>query len=110
MIFREERLTMKMTRERLAAMIDHTFLKAAGEADAVEKLCREAKRYHFACAMVNPCEVRAAVKLMGRRGGRVGTVVNFPLGQGSAFDLSDHTGDEMFTWVKSERRSLLLPP
>ena len=45
---------MKMTRERLAAMIDHTFLKAAGEADAVERLCKEVKRYHFACAMVNP--------------------------------------------------------
>ena len=74
---------MKMTRERLAAMIDHTFLKAAGEADAVERLCKEVKRYHFACAMVNPSEVRTAVKLMGRRGGRVGTVVNFPLGQGS---------------------------
>ena len=74
---------MKMTRERLAAMIDHTFLKAAGEADAVERLCKEVKRYHFACAMVNPCEVRTAVKLLGRCGGRVGTVVNFPLGQGS---------------------------
>ena len=75
--------TMKMTRASLAAMIDHTFLKAAGEADAVERLCKEVKRYHFACAMVNPSEVRAAVKLMGRRGGRVGTVINFPLGQGS---------------------------
>ena len=73
----------QMTRTQLAAMIDHTFLKAAGEADAVERLCMEAKRYRFACAMVNPCEVRHAVRLMGRSKVRVGTVVNFPLGQGS---------------------------
>ena len=42
-----------MTKRQLAALIDHTFLKAAGDADAVERLCDEAKRYRFACAMVN---------------------------------------------------------
>ena len=72
-----------MTKAQLAAMIDHTFLKAAGDADAVERLCAEAKRHRFACAMVNPCEVRHAVRLLGRSKVRVGTVVNFPLGQGS---------------------------
>ena len=64
-------------------MIDHTFLKAADGEDAISRLCAEAKRYHFACAMVNPCEVRNAVRLLGRSRVRVGTVVNFPLGQGS---------------------------
>ena len=64
----------------LAKLIDHTFLKAAGEPDAVRKLCREAKRYRFACAMVNPCEVRLAAKLLAGSGVRVGTVVGFPLG------------------------------
>jgi len=53
---------MKITRERLTAMIDHTFLNAAGETDAVERLCKKVKRYHFACAMVKPCEARTAAK------------------------------------------------
>ena len=72
-----------LTKAVLAAMIDHTFLKASGDADAVERLCAEAKRYRFACAMVNPSEVRHAVRMLGRSKVRVGTVVNFPLGQGS---------------------------
>ena len=64
----------------LAKLIDHTFLKAAGEPDAVAKLCREAKRHHFACAMVNPCEVKLAARLLKGSDVRVGTVVGFPLG------------------------------
>ena len=47
-----------MTKREIAACIDHTFLKAAGDPDAVERLCAEAKKYHFACAMVNPAEVK----------------------------------------------------
>ena len=71
-----------MTEAELASMIDHTFLKAAGVPDAVEKLCDEARRFKFACAMVNPCEVKHAVELLEGSGVRVGTVIDFPLGQG----------------------------
>lgn len=70
-----------MTKRELAASIDHTFLKAAGDPDAVERLCAEAKRYHFACAMVNPAEVTRAAALLDGSDVRVGTVVGFPLGQ-----------------------------
>ena len=70
-----------MTKRELAALIDHTFLKAAGESDAVELLCAEARRYGFACAMVNPAEVARAAELLDGSGVRVGTVVGFPLGQ-----------------------------
>ena len=70
-----------MTRRRLAALIDHTFLKAAGSADAVEVLCAEAREYGFACAMVNPAEVANAAALLDGSGVRVGTVVGVPLGQ-----------------------------
>ena len=72
-----------MTRQELAGMIDHTFLKAAGEPDAVERLCREARKYGFACAMVNPCEVKSAAKMLEGSGVKVGTVIGFPLGQNS---------------------------
>jgi deoxyribose-phosphate aldolase len=70
-----------MTEAELASMIDHTFLKAAGEPDAVEKLCEEARKCNFACAMVNPAEVRRAAELLDGSDVRVGTVVGFPLGQ-----------------------------
>ena len=70
-----------MTKRKLAALIDHTFLKAAGSLDAVEVLCAEAREYGFACAMVNPAEVAKASALLDGSGVRVGTVVGFPLGQ-----------------------------
>ncbi len=70
-----------MTKRKLAAMIDHTFLKAAGEPGAVEKLCAEAVEYGFACAMVNPAEVAKAAALLEGTRVRTGTVVGFPLGQ-----------------------------
>lgn len=65
----------------LAAMIDHTFLKPDGAPDAIEALCREAVRWRFACAMVNPCEVANAARLVAGSGVKVGTVIGFPLGQ-----------------------------
>ena len=70
-----------MTKRELAAMIDHTFLKAAGDPGAVERLCEEAVEYGFACAMVNPAEVARAAALLDGSRVRTGTVVGFPLGQ-----------------------------
>ena len=65
----------------LAKYIDHTFLKPDGEADAVRRLCREAKKHGFASVCVNPCEVGVAAKLLKGSGVAVCTVVGFPLGQ-----------------------------
>ena len=70
-----------MTKRELAARIDHTFLKAAGDPGVVERLCDEARRYRFACTMVNPAEVARAAELLDGSDVRVGTVVGFPLGQ-----------------------------
>lgn len=70
-----------MTQEELASQIDHTFLKAAGDEEAVRKLCREAKKYRFACAMVNPVQVPLAAHCLKGSGIRIGTVIGFPLGQ-----------------------------
>jgi len=72
---------MKMTAKKLAGMIDHTFLKPAGEADAVRKLCREAKKHGFASVCVNPAEVPLAAKLLKGSKVKVCTVIGFPLGQ-----------------------------
>ena len=65
----------------IAKYIDHTFLKSAGERDAVRRLCREAKKHGFASVCVNPAEVRLAKSLLGKSGVKVCTVIGFPLGQ-----------------------------
>lgn len=65
----------------LAGMIDHTFLKAAGDENAIQKLCQEVEEYGFACAMVHPAEVVTAKKHLEGSSCKVGTVVGFPLGQ-----------------------------
>ncbi len=70
-----------MNARELARTIDHTFLKADGDADAIRKLCREAKHYGFASVCVNPCEVGFAAKLLKRSDVAVCTVIGFPLGQ-----------------------------
>jgi deoxyribose-phosphate aldolase len=64
----------------LAAAIDHTLLDPEATRDEVVKLCEEAARYRFACAMVNPMWVSTAVSVLAGTGVAVGTVVGFPLG------------------------------
>ena len=64
----------------ISKYIDHTFLKPAGEKDAVRKLCREAKKAKFASVCVNPCEVALAAKLLKGSAVNVCTVIGFPLG------------------------------
>jgi len=67
----------------IAGYIDHTFLKPAGDADAVAKLCAEAKKAKFASVCVNPCEVEACARRLRRTQVAVCTVIDFPLGQGT---------------------------
>jgi deoxyribose-phosphate aldolase len=66
--------------QALASVIDHTLLKPDATRNQVEKLCEEATRYRFACAMVNPVWVSTAVSVLSGSGIPVGAVVGFPLG------------------------------
>jgi deoxyribose-phosphate aldolase len=66
--------------QSLAAVIDHTLLKAEATRSQVEKLCDEAALYRFACAMVNPVWASTAVNLLSGSGVPVGVVIGFPLG------------------------------
>lgn len=70
-----------MNPQTLAAMIDHTFLKAFGTPEDIERLCGEAVRYGFATVTVNPAEVVTCVRSLEGSVVRVGAVVGFPLGQ-----------------------------
>ena len=64
----------------LAPFIDHTFLKPAGEKDAVAQLCAEAKKAKFASVCVNPAEVAEAARRLKTSDVKVCTVIGFPLG------------------------------
>lgn len=77
----------------LAGMIDHTFLKAFGTAEDIQRLCEEALRYGFAMVAINPAEVATCVCLLAGSAVRVGAAIGFPLGQNTsevkAFEIRD---------------------
>jgi len=66
--------------KHLAALIDHTFLKADATQARIEQLCGEAVEHGFACVMVNPTHIALAAYVLSGTAVRVGTVVGFPLG------------------------------
>ncbi|HEX8710909.1 MAG TPA: deoxyribose-phosphate aldolase [Terracidiphilus sp.] len=66
--------------QSLAAVIDHTLLQPEATRAQVEKLCDEAVRYRFACAIVNPVWASTAVGMLAGTGVPVGAVVGFPFG------------------------------
>ena len=74
---------MSRKSSNLAKCIDHTFLKPAGDKDAVRRLCEEAKAAGFASVCVNPCEVEACARILRTSPVKVCTVIDFPLGQGT---------------------------
>lgn len=69
-----------MTKEEIAAYIDHTLLAPQAGIREIILLCQEAKRYHFASVCVNPVYVSAAYDELQDSGVKVCTVVGFPLG------------------------------
>jgi deoxyribose-phosphate aldolase len=87
--------SMILTPESLAAMIDHTFLKAYGTPADIERLCAEAREYRFAMVAVNPAEVTRCVRLLAGSGVRVGAAVGFPLGQNTSETKAFETRDAL---------------
>ena len=60
--------------------IDHTNLKPFATRKDIEKLCAEARTFHFASVCVNPANVALAKELLAGTDTKVGTVIGFPLG------------------------------
>jgi deoxyribose-phosphate aldolase len=71
---------MLISRERLAATIDHTLLDPAADRAAVRKLCEQARNYSFGHVCVNPHYVSESRELVRGSGVGVCSVVGFPLG------------------------------
>jgi len=64
----------------IASTIDHTLLKPDATVPEVEKLCDEARRFHFASVCVNPAFVPLCARLLRGSTVKVCTVIGFPLG------------------------------
>jgi len=77
--------------EELAQFIDHTVLAANATRSAVEKLCAEARKYHFFSVCVNSSNVKLCKSLLNGSGVAVCSVVGFPLGSGTSFAKAAET-------------------
>lgn len=64
----------------IAALIDHTILKADATRADVVKICREARQYNFASVCINPFWVPLVRAELAGTPVKVCTVVGFPLG------------------------------
>ncbi len=68
------------SRQKLAAVLDHTLLRAEATRGQVIRLCAEAAEHRFACVMVNPVWAALAHAELSGTGIPVGSVAGFPLG------------------------------
>jgi deoxyribose-phosphate aldolase len=64
----------------IAALIDHTLLKADASRSDILRLCAEARHHRFASVCVNPFWVPVAAEELAGCGVKVCAVVGFPLG------------------------------
>lgn len=64
----------------LSSYIDHTVLKPTTLISDIEKVCTEAKQYHFAAVCVPPNFVKKAKELTKDSKVKVATVIGFPFG------------------------------
>lgn len=71
---------MQFSRRQLAKMIDHTLVKPTATKDDVIKLCWEAEKYGFCCAVVNPTFVSLARHMLEAADVKVCSTVGFPFG------------------------------
>jgi deoxyribose-phosphate aldolase len=63
----------------IAKIIDHTNVNPNSTAKDIEKLCKEALKYGFACVVTLPYYVKLARKLI-RKKAKICTVIGFPWG------------------------------
>ena len=75
----------------IAALIDHTILKADATRADVLKVCREARQYGFASVCVNPFWVPLVRSELAGTQVKVCTVVGFPLGATSTESKASET-------------------
>lgn len=71
----------ELTEKTLAAMLDHTYLKADANHSDLKKLCDEAKSICTAMVAINSASVAFCHEQLKCTGIHVGAAISFPLGQ-----------------------------
>ncbi|HLR92026.1 MAG TPA: deoxyribose-phosphate aldolase [Atopostipes sp.] len=66
--------------ENIAQYIDHTILNADATKEDIQRICEEAKEYHFKTVCIQPYWVKYAKELLEGTDVGVTTVIGFPLG------------------------------
>ena len=76
---------IKITKEKIADLIDHTLLKQTADTDDLKKICYESLEYNFASVCILPMYVHEAAALL--KGSRVAvcTVIGFPMGANTSY-------------------------
>jgi deoxyribose-phosphate aldolase len=77
--------------QEVAALIDHTLLKAEGTRSDVERVCREALENKFASVCVNSLFTRLVAEALRGSGVKTCVVTGFPLGANLAVAKLDET-------------------
>jgi deoxyribose-phosphate aldolase len=77
--------------QEVAALIDHTLLKAEATRNDVERICREALEFQFASVCVNSLFTRQVAEALRDSGVKTCVVVGFPLGANLAVAKLDET-------------------
>ena len=84
---------MQVNKQQLAAMMDHTLLKAVATPDQIKAVCKEALDIGAASVCVNPTNVALIADELKGSDVKVCTVVGFPLGANTkevkAFETKD---------------------
>jgi len=75
---------MKITRQQLACMIDHSLLRPNATLEELGKACQEAIEYKFKAVCINPIFVADAVRMLKGSEVLVCSVVGFPFGTHSS--------------------------
>ncbi len=75
---------MKITKQQLANMIDHSLLRPNATLEELRKVCQEAVEYKFKAVCINPIFVADAVSLLKGKDVLVCSVVGFPFGTNSS--------------------------
>lgn len=71
----------KLTKESLAKLFDHTFLKAYATSDDLKSLCEQAKSMNTAMVAINTAWTAFCKKELEGTDVHVGAAIGFPLGQ-----------------------------
>ncbi len=71
---------MKLSRNELASMIDHTSIRPTATKDEIIKLCWEAEKYGFCSVVTNSAFVSLARYMLEATEVKVSSTVGFPIG------------------------------